>query len=79
MNISNAIVLIALEGTRQDDGKLLIEGQLLDSFPPQITVAGSTFDLSEEEEVDNEMKYCLGHYFKRDSQDVPGGSGSKIL
>ena len=66
MSIPNALALIAVNGTRQGDGKLLIDNELLEEFPSQITIEGMTFDLAEEEEIDAQSKACLGHYFRRD-------------
>ncbi len=66
MSIENATALIALSGTRQADGSLLIDGDVLDGFPDTINIDGTEFDFSDEEEVDAETRRCLGHYFRRD-------------
>lgn len=68
MSLSNAIALIAVGGTRQADGTTLIDGESYPGFPDEITVEGATFDFSEEEEVDAEIRYWLAHYFRRDDQ-----------
>jgi hypothetical protein len=68
MNLQNAIAMLAVGGTRQDDGTVVVGGQRLTDFPREIVVEGAAFDLSEQEEVDPESGYWLAHYFRRDDR-----------
>ena len=66
--ISRAITMLAVGGTRQEDGTVEIGGETFAEFPKQISVDGFTFDLSETEELDEETGYSLGHYFKKQAE-----------
>jgi hypothetical protein len=72
MSVIPSIVMLAVEGTRREDGKLMIGEELFDGFPRQIIVEGRSFDLTEEEEIDADTRYCLGHYFSRGPADGTG-------
>lgn len=68
MSISNAIVMVAVEGTRKSDELVLIAGEPYQDFPGQVTVNGAAFGLSETELIDPADGYCLAHYFRRDER-----------
>lgn len=56
------IVMVALEGTRKPNGKLVFAGRQRKDFPEIIEIEGKSFGFSEEEQLDNNG-YCLGWYF----------------
>lgn len=68
-NVLQSIAMLAIDGTVQKDGKVLIGGEICDSFPTEVEVEGSRFDLAEVEEVDPATGYTLAHYFKQDPKN----------